>query len=171
MSAGLGGIRLCVDGDVPAVAGRDEEEEEKEGPEAGVMEVGEEEEEGEGGGSWSGENTISLIFFRRLSGLSELNSGDHGTMVGFTAAFVGIMEGCCCCCGDCWVFGFFGVPAAVVVVGVVGMEGCSEDEVECALCRCSLAWVWPWTRARLGGSGVAEVVGLSTAAAAAAAAS
>ena len=39
---------------------------------------------------------ISLIFFRRLSGLSELNSGDHGTMVGFTAAFVGIMEGCCC---------------------------------------------------------------------------
>jgi len=43
MSAGLGGIRLCVDGDVTAV-GRDKEEED--GPEAGAMEEGE--------GSWSG---------------------------------------------------------------------------------------------------------------------
>ena len=68
-----------------------------------------------------------LDFLQEAVRIVGAELGDHGTMVGFTAAFVGIMEGCCCCCGDCWLFGFLGVPAAEVVVG---MAGCSEAEVE-----------------------------------------
>ena len=94
---------------------------------AGVEAEAEVEDEGEGdGGSRSGENMISLIFFRRLSVLSELNSGDHGTMVGFTEALVGIVGGCCGCGCGCWILVFFWLAAPVVVV----WAGCSEAEVE-----------------------------------------